>query len=273
MEKSKIRMPAVAGQFYPGSAQELEKQISALVDKKAEKLDCLACMLPHAGYMYSGAVAGQTVSRIKLKDKIILLGPNHTGYGVEFSIMTEGEWQTPLGKIKIDDNLAKEILNHSKYLKDDPLAHLYEHSLEVELPFLQYFKNNFQIVPIIILSSELTALKEIGKEIASVIKESNLQDSILIVASSDMTHYEPHTQAVKKDQQAIEAILELNEDKLYERIKNLNISMCGYAPVVVMLQAVKSLGAKKAELVKYQTSGDVTADKSSVVGYAGIIIR
>lgn len=265
-------MPTVAGQFYPGSAQGLEKQISELVDRKAKKLDCLACMLPHAGYMYSGGVAGRTVSRTKIREKIILLGPNHTGYGAEFSIMTEGEWQTPLGKIKIDDKLAKQILNRSQYLKDDALAHLHEHSLEVELPFLQYFKNDFQIVPVAILSSEVAALKEIGKEIASVIKESNLEDSILIIASSDMTHYEPQAQAVKKDQQAIEAILELNEDKLMERIYNLNISMCGYAPVVVMLAAAKSLGAKKAELVEYQTSGDVTGDKSSVVGYAGIII-
>jgi hypothetical protein len=274
MEKSKIiRQPQVAGQFYPSSAHELKNQIGTLIDKKADRSDIIACMLPHAGYMYSGGVAGQTVSRINVKDKIILLGPNHTGYGVRFSMMTEGAWQTPLGEIKIDSSLAREILKHSKYLEDDILAHRYEHSLEVELPFLQYFKSDFEIVPIIFLSDEFGMLKEIGKEIADTIKELNIKDSNLIVASSDMTHYEPQIQAQKKDREAIEAILELNEDKLIDRIQRLNISMCGYAPVIVMLSAARALGAKTGKLIQYQTSGDVTGDKSSVVGYAGIVIQ
>ena len=272
MEKSKVRKPAVAGQFYSSSNQGLKNQIEALIDKKATKLDVIACMLPHAGYMYSGGVAGQTVSRINIKNKIILLGPNHTGYGPPFSIMSEGIWQTPLGEIKIDNMLAQQILNHSKYLKDDSLAHLYEHSLEVELPFLQYFKTDFEITPIIVSSDEITILKEIGKDIACAIKDSNIKDSITIVASSDMTHYESQAQAVKKDKEAIQAILELNEDKLMERVRSLSITMCGYAPVVVMLSAAKLLGAKGAKLIQYQTSGDITGDNDSVVGYAGIII-
>lgn len=272
MEKFKVREPAVAGQFYPSSSQALKNQIETLIDKKAAKLDVIACMLPHAGYMYSGGVAGQTVCRINIKDKIILLGPNHTGYGKAFSIMTEGTWQMPFGEIKIDNKLAKQILNCSQYLEDDSLAHIYEHSLEVELPFLQYFKNDFEIAPIVFMSNELGVLKEIGKEIACAIKESNIKDSTMIVASSDMTHYEPYAQAQKKDKEAIQAILELNEDKLMERIQRLNISMCGYAPVIVMLSIAKLLGATKASLIKYQTSGDITGDKGSVVGYAGIII-
>jgi len=272
MEKSKIRKPAVAGQFYSSSSLELKNQIGALIDKKAKKLDVLACMLPHAGYMYSGGVAAETVSRINIRDKVILLGPNHTGYGTPFSIMTEGAWQTPLGEIKIDSILAKKILSRSKYLEQDNLAHIYEHSLEVELPFLQYFKADFEIVPIIVLSDEINALKEVGRDIALAIQESNSKNSILLVASSDMTHYEPQDQAAKKDKEAIEAILELNADKLMERVQRLNISMCGYAPVVVMLVASKILGAKLAKLIKYQTSGDVTKDQDSVVGYAGIII-
>jgi len=270
MEESKIRKPAVAGQFYPSSAQKLRDQIEALIDRKANKTDVIACMLPHAGYIYSGSVAAQTLSRINIKDKIILLGPNHTGFGAPFSIMTEGIWQTPLGEIEIDSDLAKQILRSSRYLQDDNTAHLYEHSLEVELPFLQYFKTNFKIVPITFLSNDIKTLKEIGKGLASVLKDS--KDSAMILASSDMTHYEPQDQAVKKDKDAIQAILELNEDELMQRIQRLNISMCGYAPVIAMLSAAKVLGATKASLIKYQTSGDVTGDKSSVVGYAGIIV-
>jgi AmmeMemoRadiSam system protein B len=243
-----------------------------LIDKKPEKLDVLACMLPHAGYMYSGLVAGQTVSRINLKDKMILLGPNHSGYGTAFSIMTEGSWQTPLGNVQIDSALAKEILNSSRDLKDDDLAHAHEHSLEVELPFLQYFKSDFQIVPIAFLSNDLSILKEIGEDIGGVIKNSEQKSSIMIVASSDMTHYEPQGQAEKKDKEAIQAILELDEDKLMERIQKYSISMCGYAPVVVMLSAAKMLGARTAKLIKYQTSGDITGDRNSVVGYAGIVV-
>ncbi len=198
MEEFKIRMPAVSGQFYPSFAQDLRKQIDAFVDKKANKTDALGCMLPHAGYMYSGRVAAETISQINLKDKIILLGPNHTGFGAPFSIMAEGLWQTPLGKIKIDSGLAKEILKNSKYLEDDAQAHLYEHSLEVELPILQYFKTDFEIVPIAFLSDEIAILKEIGKEIAAAVKQLNIKSSILIVASSDMTHYEPQENAQKK---------------------------------------------------------------------------
>lgn len=270
MEESKIRKPAVAGQFYPSSTQDLKDQIEDLIDKKANKTDVIACMLPHAGYMYSGGVAACTVSRINIKDKIILMGPNHTGLGAPFSIMTEGVWQTPLGETMIDSNLAKKILQNSKYLEDDVAAHTYEHSLEVELPFLQYFKTDFKIVPITLLSDEIKSLKEIGKEIADVLKDS--KDPAMIIASSDMTHYEPQGMAQNKDKEAIEAILELNEDKLMEKIRKFNISMCGYAPVIVMLTIAKMLGAKAASLIKYQTSGDVTGERDSVVGYAGIII-
>ena len=274
MEKPKIRKPAVAGQFYPSSQDALKKQIASFIDNTAtiNKIDAIACMLPHAGYMYSGQVAAKTVSEVNIKDKIILLGPNHTGLGAQFSIMSEGIWQTPLGQIQIDNKLAAMILKESQYLQDDVLAHTYEHSLEVELPFLQYFKSDFQIVPIALLSDELEALKAIGKEIAAGIKKLGLERQTLIIASSDMTHYEPQTQAQKKDKEAIAAISELNEDSLMERIQRLNISMCGYAPAVVMLCAAKLLGAKQGKLIKYQTSGDITGDYDAVVGYAGMVI-
>ncbi|MCM8795504.1 MAG: AmmeMemoRadiSam system protein B, partial [Candidatus Omnitrophica bacterium] len=256
MNKIKVRQPAVAGQFYPSSPKALRENIQYLIDNSVSKIEAIACMLPHAGYMYSGRVAAQTLSHLKVKDKIILLGPNHTGYGVPFSIMAEGSWQMPFGEIKIDSFLAKHILKNSSFLEEDISAHIYEHSLEVELPILQYFKSDFSIVPIVLLSDELSALKKIGEEIAKVIKELDLKNSTLIVASSDMTHYEPQAQAQKKDREAINAILELNEDKLMQKIHDLNISMCGYAPTITMLSLAKSLGAKGAKLVKYQTSGE-----------------
>ncbi len=272
MAESKIREARVAGQFYLSTAGGLKKQVESLINKDAKKIDALACMLPHAGYQYSGRVAGETVSRINLRDKIILLGPNHTGFGAPFSIMSEGSWQTPLGEVAIDSALAQKILKNSRFLEDNPVAHTNEHSLEVELPFLQYFKPDFQIIPIAFLSDEIESLKEIGREIARTIQENNLADKVLLLASSDMTHYEPQNTAKNKDKEAIQAILELNEEKLIEKIYRLRISMCGWAPVIVMLTAAKKLGAKAAALVKYQTSGDVTGDNSSVVGYAGIII-
>lgn len=272
MEQSKIRKPVVAGQFYQSSSKGLKKQIESFIDNRAIKIDALGCMVPHAGYVYSGSVAGATISSINIKDKIILLGPNHTGYGGAFSIMSEGTWQTPMGEVKIDTEVAKKILSNSRFLKDDSLAHLYEHSLEVELPFLQYFKADLKIIPIAFLSDNMNILEEIGKEIAGTIKELKLNDSVTIVASSDMTHYEPHDVAQKKDKLAIESILELNEEKLMHAIEEFNISMCGYAPVIVMLSLTKELGAKNSKLIKYQTSGEVTQDFDSVVGYAGIII-
>lgn len=267
-----LRKPAVAGQFYPSSKQGLKNQIETLINKDAKKEDIIACVLPHAGYKYSGRVAAETVSQINIKDKIILLGPNHTGYGAQFSIMTSGIWQTPLGEVKIDSHLTEQLLTHSKYLEADELAHTYEHSIEVELPFLQYFKNDFEIAPLVILSEDIGILKEIGREIANSINLSGIKSSVMLIASSDMTHYESQEQAQKKDQTAIKAILELNEDKLMQTIQRLNISMCGYAPVIVMLSCAKLLGASQARLVKYQTSGDITGERDSVVGYAGIII-
>ncbi|MFH1355066.1 MAG: AmmeMemoRadiSam system protein B [Candidatus Omnitrophota bacterium] len=273
MKRLKIRRPVVAGQFYPSTAQEINEQISSFVDSNAQKENALACMLPHAGYLYSGKVAAQTISRINLRNRIILLGPNHTGKGEAFSIMTEGLWQTPLGDIEIDSVLAKDLLNNSNFLKDDALAHTDEHSLEVELPILQYFKADFKIIPIAFRGEDPDTLKKIGTELAALLKKKDNLDSTLIVASSDMTHYEPQEDAKRKDNEAIQAILALNEDKLLERIVNLNISMCGYAPVIAMLTAVKLLGAKEAKLISYQTSASVTKDNESVVGYAGIVIN
>ena len=265
-----IRNPVVSGQFYPASSSQLKAMIDRFIDEKAVKEEVIGLVSPHAGYIYSGPVAGAVISKIKFKDTFIILGPNHTGSGKPLSIMTQGVWKTPLGEVEIDSELGKQILATSSYLADDYIAHQYEHSIEVQLPFLQYFKRDFKIVPIILAYATGAIYKEIGKELAKAIKDLNKE--VVIIASSDMTHYEPQESAQRKDSKAIEAILDLNEDELLKRVDELNISMCGYAPTVSLISAAKELGATGAELIRYQTSGDIIGDYSSVVGYAGIII-
>jgi len=264
-----IREPVVAGQFYPASPDELRKMITSMVDENAEKKAVIGVVSPHAGYPYSGPVAGAVLSRIKFKDTFIILGPSHTGRGKPFSIMTEGSWKTPLGQVEIDSDLGKRILDGSSHLQEDALAHQYEHSIEVQIPFLQYFKPDVRIVPIVLAYATPEIYKQIGREIAQAVKES--KRDIVLMASSDMTHYEPQELAQKKDNEAIKAMLDLDEDELLKRVEEMKISMCGYAPVVALIAAAKELGATSAELVKYQTSGDTTGDYTSVVGYAGII--
>lgn len=265
-----IRNPIVAGQFYPADSKGLKKQLEGFINKKSEKKDVLGLVSPHAGYMFSGAVAGAVYSKINVPDKVIILGPNHTGRGVSFSIITEGIWTTPLGEAKIASSLAKSILKNSKELEEDTSAHMYEHSIEVQLPFLQYLNPRISFVPICLSSGDYFSYKDIASAISSAIRDTN--EKILIIASSDMTHYESQETADKKDRQAIDAILQLDEKLLLERIKKFNISMCGFVPAAIMLLACKELGAKSAELIKYQTSGDIIGDYAEVVGYAGIIV-
>ncbi|MDD5108957.1 MAG: AmmeMemoRadiSam system protein B [Candidatus Omnitrophica bacterium] len=270
--QSNLRKPAVAGQFYPSSAEGLNSMIASFADTKTQKSDCLGVILPHAGYIYSGKVATQIISGINIKENIVLLGPNHTGRGAVFSIMTQGSWQTPLGNLEINSKLANLLLSKSRFLKNDSLAHQDEHSLEVELPILQYFRRDFKIVPIAMMTDDLSMLSEVAESLAEVINENDLKNSTMFIASSDMTHYESQKSAQSKDALAIEAIVTLDEYRLELLVKKLSISMCGFAPVAVLIKAAKLLGAKGAKLIKYQTSGDATGDTSSVVGYAGITI-
>jgi hypothetical protein len=265
-----IREPVVAGQFYPDSASELEAMIKMLVSEKVEKEEVIGVLSPHAGYVFSGPVAGAVFSRIKFKDTFIIMGPNHTGKGQPFSIMTEGIWKTPLGEVEIDSGLARQIAATCDYLEDDPLAHEYEHSIEVQIPFLQYVKPDVRIVPIVLGQGSVETYKEIGRAIATAVKE--LSREVVLMASSDMTHYESLESAVQKDAQAMEAMMALDEDKLVEKVRQLNISMCGYAPATSLMAAAKELGAKRVEVVRYRTSGDAMHDYSSVVGYAGLVI-
>ncbi|MBN2097126.1 MAG: AmmeMemoRadiSam system protein B [Candidatus Omnitrophica bacterium] len=266
-----IRRAQVAGQFYPGEAQALKQALLKLVPVTQKQDQALGIVAPHAGYIYSGKVAAECFAQVKLTDSVILIGPNHTGLGAQFSIACEGAWEMPLGNVAIDSPLAKSILNKSKYLGEDLQAQLYEHSLEVQLPFLQFFLPEVKIVPIVVSEASFQVYDEIGQAIAESIKEK--KSHCLIVASSDMTHYEPQERAEEKDHLAIEAILSLDGKELLSRIKKLNISMCGYAAVIVMLSAALRLGAKAARLIKYQTSGESSGDYSSVVGYAGIVVK
>jgi len=265
-----IREAAVAGQFYPGWPSELRETIKYLTDGGGPKKEAIGVVCPHAGYIYSGPVAGAVFSALKFPSTFILIGPNHRGMGKPLSLMDKGKWKTPLGETPINTALADAILEESTWLEPDQLAHRYEHSLEVQLPFLQYFKPDVTIVPIVLSQADIHVYKDIGLALARAIKKTG--SDAVILASSDMTHYEPHESAKGKDRQAIDAILDLDADELARRLAKYNITMCGYAPVISLITAAKELGATKAELIKYQTSGDTSGDYSSVVGYAGIMI-
>jgi AmmeMemoRadiSam system protein B/AmmeMemoRadiSam system protein A len=266
-----LRNPYVAGYFYPGSASEIQTMMTQFVDKNAPKEEVVGLLVPHAGYQYSGAVTGATVSRIKFKDTFIIIGPTHSGLGRPFSVWTEGTWKTPLGEVEVDAELAKKMVAISRYLEEDYRAHQEEHAVEVQIPFLQYLKPDVRIVPVILAGAPAGTYKEIGRGIARAI--TDLKREVIIMASGDMTHYEPHEVAKDKDMKAVEAMLALDEDELTQRYRRFNISMCAYGPVVCLMAAAKELGANEAELVKYQTSGDATGDKSAVVGYAGVIFK
>ncbi len=266
-----IRLPTVAGRFYPESVPELEAMIKSMVDETAVKEDVLGMVVPHAGYPYSGPVVGACLSNVNFKDTFIIMGPNHTGRGKPFSIMSSGKWRTPFGNVEIDVELAKKLVSTSKYLREDEEAQRLEHSIEVQLPFLQYFKKDFKFIPIVMTLSNIEVHRQIGKEIARAIKDT--KRAAIIMVSSDMTHYESHESAKHKDEQAIRAMLDLNEYELASRVEKLNITMCGIAPALSLIAAMKEMDGTRTELVKYQTSGDTTGDFDSVVGYAGILFK
>lgn len=266
----KVRKPAAAGQFYPGRGKDLHSTIGKMVVNTPQKKHVKGIVSPHAGYIYSGPTAGKVFSAIEVPDVVIIIGPNHRGIGKPYAIMDEGIWETPLGKVEIDSTLAKKIIKGTQLVEVDPTAHIYEHSLEVQVPFLQYCNPDIKIVPLAVSGFDLRDFREIAKAIASSIK--SCKKEILIVASSDMTHYESQESTKKKDSMVIDNILKLDEEEMLNIIRTEDVSMCGYAPVAIMLAAAKSLGASKAELIDYSTSGDTSGDFSSVVGYAGLIV-
>jgi AmmeMemoRadiSam system protein B len=277
----KIRRPAQAGAFYAGSLQSLKAQVEAcfkhelgpgVLPKVAEnKLRHMVGLVsPHAGYMYSGPVAAHGYYRLAEDGKpnvVILLGPNHTGSGSGLAIMSEGAWRTPLGDVEIDSETADSILHASNIIDVDDSAHAFEHSIEVQLPFIQFlYGSAFKFVPICFLMQDLQSSRDVGAAVAKALANKNA----VVIASTDMTHYEPQKTAEKKDKAAIEALLRLDEEGLYSTVETCNLSMCGYGPTIAAVTAAKALGAKKAELLCYKTSGDIVGDYSAVVGYASL---
>ncbi len=273
-----LRHPAVAGYFYHGSAEALKKQVREFIIPGARRVKAFGVLSPHAGLMYSGPVAGAVYSSVELPGTFVLIGPNHTGLGAPISLMASGSWETPLGAVNIDEPLAAAILAKSSRIREDTLAHLREHSLEVQLPFIQYFREKFAIVPIQMLDVRLESCLEVGRAVAGAISECGMRSAecgskgVLIVASSDMSHYEPAERAKEKDYKAIHHILDLDPEGLYRTVRDTGISMCGFGPAVAMLSASKMLGATGAELIKYANSGEASGDFKQVVGYAGIVV-
>jgi AmmeMemoRadiSam system protein B len=268
-----VRKPVVQGQFYPGTKEALAREVSGLIDRDAAKEDAIGAVSPHAGYMYSGSVAGKTLSAMRPRSSYVIIGPNHTGMGEAFSLCMAETWTTPMGNVSLDKRLAEAILKGSRYVKPDELAHAAEHSVEVQIPILQALQKEFKIVPMIVSYAGVDIYRDIGRAIAGSVKRLRMEGDVAIIASSDMTHYESAEAAKRKDRLAIEAVLALDEGRLVETVERHGISMCGYAPAAIMLAASKGLGAKSGRLIEYRTSGDVTGDFSSVVGYAGVLIK
>jgi AmmeMemoRadiSam system protein B len=275
----KARKPAVSGMFYAGTARELKEQIEwcykhelgpgAVPRVNSGGLrEIVAIVVPHAGYYYSGPVAAHAYNELAddgVPDTAVILGPNHTGYGHPVSVWVGAVWNTPFGEVEINEALARRLLGG--VIEADETAHMHEHSVEVQLPWLQHLYESVRIVPIAMLAQDIETARAVGKAI------SRSDDNLIIVASSDFTHYEPHNIAMEKDGSVIEAIVNLDEEELYQRCERLNCTMCGYGPVASVIVAAKEMEAKSASLLKYATSGDTSGDFSQVVGYGSIVIR
>lgn len=268
-EKKFLRKACVAGRFYPGNKAALAEQVASFLIERPKE-DAIALISPHAGYMYSGSIAGRAFSSVNIPDRIILIGPNHTGLGPNASVMPFGTWEIPTGKVEIDEELASRVLASSALFRSDFEAHIMEHSLEVQLPFIHAINPLAQIVPVTIMGANTKECEEMGKALAKVV--SKAKERVLILVSSDMNHYEPdHTTRVK-DNLAIERVEALDAKGLVEVAEKQDITMCGVLPAAIAIYAARALGAQKVRLVSYATSGEVSGDMDAVVGYAGMII-
>lgn len=272
MPATLVRHPAVAGRFYPRDPNDLRNELNGYLGQAAKQrlIHAIGCIAPHAGYMYSGHVAGAVFARVEIPELCLVLCPNHTGLGRPLAIISEGAWETPLGEVPIASSFAAALKQHCPLLEEDSAAHRNEHAAEVELPFLQTRQPKLKFVPIALGTQQFDILEHLGNAIAEVIADHKA--AVLIVASSDMNHYESDAVTRVKDHKAIGAILALDARGLYETVMREQISMCGFGPAVAMLTAARKLGAKSAELVKYATSGDISGDRDMVVGYAGVIV-
>ena len=267
-----IRRAVVSGMFYPFSKDSLERMLSNLFSGTKEgEFRCV--ISPHAGYEYSGKTAAFAISSLKPSKTFVILGPNHNAIGSEFSIMTSGEWETPLGNVKINSELANDI-KKSGVIHEDEFAHIHEHSIEVQLPFLQYRFKSFQMVPISITNLDyseefLKKCETLGKHIAKTIRNK----PISVIASSDFSHYLPRETAEEKDRKAIEKIRKLDTKGFFRVLEEIDASVCGFGPIAVVMHVAKELGLKKVEVINHTDSGDATGDNSSVVAYYAIGFR
>lgn len=268
-----IRRPAVAGTFYEGSAERLMAQVDrcfATVEPPAQKERFIGAVVPHAGLMYSGHVAAALYAAVELPRRFVILCPNHTGNGHFAAINREGAWRTPLGDAAVDTPLADALMARTKLLALDTAAHAHEHSLEVQLPFLQrLLGDDFTFVPICLGAHRYDYAEEIGRAIAGVLKN---EPRVAILASSDLNHYEDQETTLRKDQYAIDAVLERDPASVWAAVEAKGVSMCGFIPTATMLLAANELGATRARLVRHATSGDINGDYGHVVGYASIVI-
>lgn len=265
-----MRQPAVANQFYPGNPKILKEQLKQFIPDNQDKKQAISIIVPHAGYMYSGAVAGEVYSKVIIPEDVIILGVNHTGMGLNPSIYQNGDWAMPMGNVQVNNELANTILKETNLIYPDVQAHLYEHSLEVQVPFLQYLQKNLKIAPINMSHLSYQVCLEIGSAIAGAIKAYN--KPVLIVSSTDMNHFLSQGQTKKLDAIAIENMINLDPEGLYKTVIKNKISMCGVINTTVALIASINLGATHCELVRYNTSGDISGDYFRVVGYAGLIV-
>jgi len=266
-----LRQPAVAGRFYPRERDALLDDLHSYLPPGSASAHAVGCVVPHAGYIYSGPVAGAVYATIEVPRCCLVLCPNHTGRGRPLAIMSTGTWGTPLGQLKIDTSLAETLKAEFPLLAEDAEAHRAEHAIEVQLPFLQERSPHVAFVPIALGTGHYEVLEKLGEAVGEVLKAQD--EPVLIVASSDMNHYENDRITRVKDHKAIERILALDSRGLFDVVTKEDVGMCGFGPAIVMLTAAKRLGARTAELVKYATSGDVSGDREMVVGYAGVVVR
>jgi AmmeMemoRadiSam system protein B len=270
MEAAMIREPAVAGQFYPANPHHLRRDIQSYLVPSEPLLDAGGIVAPHAGYMYSGAVAGAAYSAVRIPGRFILLGPNHTGRGTALALHPAGQWRTPLGLADIDDEISKLLLSECDLLAEDKAAHAREHSLEVQIPFLQVLAGSPRFAAVCIGTADYGTLETLGHALARVIRK--VSEPVLLIASSDMSHYERADVASRKDRCAIDEMVDLNPKGLYQTVMEKDISMCGFAPAVALLTACRDLGAREGRLIRYANSGDVSGDYGQVVGYAALAV-
>lgn len=270
-----IRQPAVAGTFYPADPEQLRRDLETLTGGPGPRPDPVetapvALMVPHAGYVYSGRIAAAAYTSVALPRRFVILCPNHTGAGGPVAVMETGAWETPLGPAPIDEELARDILERGRHATVDVAAHRREHSLEVQIPFLQHLAPGFRFVPICVGTQELPVLLDLGRAVAGAVGSAD--GAPLIVISSDMSHYIPAAVAQRQDRKAIDRVLAIDPEGLQRVVLQDDISMCGVAPAVAGLEAARRLGAARGRLIAYGNSGDVNGDTRSVVGYAGVLL-